>query len=175
MSRAAIPRPGANEYAEFYRGYVLEAGEGDLRALLASQVGDLRRRLEGLSEEAALHRYAPGKWSIKEVVGHLNDAERVFSYRLFRISRGDASPLASFEENAYVAAAEFDRRPIAGLLDELETLRRATLAAIEPLEDEQWARIGTASGYPVSTRALAHIIAGHFEHHAAILRERYGI
>lgn len=175
MSLAPIPRPEGNEFAEFYRGYVAEAGEGDLRALLAAQPQELRRLAGGLSDDAALHRYAAGKWSIKEVIGHLNDAERVFSYRLFRIGRGDASPLAGFDENSYVAAADFDRRPLAALLDELEILRRGTLAVIEPIAGEAWAHLGTANGYPVSARALPHIIAGHFNHHVKILRERYGL
>jgi hypothetical protein len=112
---------------------------------------------------------------VAEVVGHVTDAERIFAYRALRIARGDATPLASFDENAYVPAGSFDRRTLPDLLDELATVRHATLTLMRGLPAEAWARSGVASGRPVSVGALAYIIAGHELHHVAILRERYGI
>ncbi|HWK90182.1 MAG TPA: DinB family protein, partial [Longimicrobium sp.] len=140
----------------------------------------LRRQMEeaaalarGLSAEQAAHRYAEGKWSIKQVLGHVIDAERIFAYRLLRIGRGDATPLPGFDENPYVDAANFDARTAADLAAELEHVRQSTLDLLRHLDDGALARRGTASGFEVSARALAWIIAGHMHHHLALIRERY--
>ena len=145
----------------------------DLLERLRAQPAELRALLGSLDDAAARARYEPGKWSIKEVVGHVSDTERVMGYRLLRIGRGDVTPLPGFEQDPYVAAAGADRRPLASLLAELEAVRAATLALVESLPAEAWERRGTASGNPVSARALAYIIAGHAAHHHAVLRERY--
>jgi uncharacterized damage-inducible protein DinB len=126
-----------------------------------------------LGEARGDHRYAPGKWSIKEVIGHLADGERVFAYRALRFARGDQTPLASFDENAWVPQAGCDRRTLADLAAEFRAVRVATLALARSLTDEAAARTGVASGKTVSVRALIYMIAGHELHHLAILRERY--
>lgn len=170
-----IERPAAGEYAPFYADYVASVRDADVVRLLETQPAELRLLCERLSEEDALVRYAPGKWSVKEVVGHLGDAERVFSYRLLRISRGDRTPLAGFDEGRYVAAARADRLPLAFLLDEVGAVRASTLALVRAVEPASWQLTGEANGVPVSARALAFITAGHVRHHMGVLRERYGL
>lgn len=175
MSQPSIAPPVADEYAPFYSGYVALAREQDPLALLRSQRDSLRAMCASLTEEQALARYAPGKWSIKEVLGHLADTERVFSYRIFRISRGDTTPLTGFDQNAYVAAARSDERPLAELLEEFLSVREATLRLVLGLTPEELARRGTANEAPVSARALVYIAAGHVAHHIRILRDSYGV
>lgn len=166
--------PAPHEYAEFYAGYIQRAqARGDVFAALSQQIEDLHTALGRLTDEQALFRDAPGEWSIKEVIGHLNDGERVFSYRLLRISRNDATPLPGFEQNDFVREAGFDAHPFQDILQEFEHLRRANLLAIRNLTDEALLRLGTASGYSVSVRALIHIMVGHVDHHLASLHEKY--
>jgi len=170
---AMIPRPDATEYAPSYDAYISKVPDGDLLETLEAQRRQTRQLLAGLTEAKALHRYAPGKWSVKEVVGHLADSERVFCYRALRFARGDQTPLAGFDEKAYTPAGGFDTRTVADLAAELDAVRRATIALLGSLDAEALARRGTANGREVSVRALAYIIAGHERHHLAILRERY--
>ena len=171
-----IAPPDEGEYAPFYAGYVDRArAAGDVRALLAGQVPRVRAIIEPLSDEGARARYAPGKWSVKEMLGHLADAERIFGYRLLRISRGDETPLPGFEENAYVRQAGSDLLPAATLLDDLEAARRSTLSLLGTLDEAALTRVGRASEQPVSARALVYIIGGHVEHHLGVLRERYEV
>jgi hypothetical protein len=169
-----ITPPGAGEFAPFYAGYIAKAG-GEPLALMEGQVAQFQRLRATLTPEQASHRYAPGKWSVKEVLGHLIDGERVFSYRALRIARGDATPLAGFDENEYVANAGSDARGVDDLVGELVALRTANLAFFRSLGPAAFERIGTANSVPVSVRALAYIMAGHTAHHLAILDERYGI
>ncbi len=131
--------------------------------------------IEGLTEERAHFRYAPGKWSVKQVVNHITDAERVFAYRALRVGRGDATPLASFDEDAFAEKSGADRRTIAHLAGELRSVRASTIALLESFDDEAIGRRGTAAENPVSVRALAWIIAGHELHHAKGLRQNYGL
>ncbi|HET7620621.1 MAG TPA: DinB family protein [Gemmatimonadaceae bacterium] len=175
MSRQRIAPPVADEYVPYYAGYVALAREHDPLALLEGQRDSLRAMCASLTEEQALARYAPDKWSIKEVLGHLADTERVFSYRLFRISRGDRTPLAGFDQNAYVAGARFDQRPLGELLDEFLSVRNATLQLVNGLTPEELARHGIANEAAVSARALVYIAAGHVAHHLKILRDSYGV
>lgn len=168
-----IPAPEADEYAPFYAGYVALVRERDALGLLKRQAPVLRATVVGMTDREALARYEPGKWSIKQVLGHLCDAERVFTYRLFRVARGDETPLAGFDENRFVQAGEYERRSVRSLLVEFETARASTVRLVETVAPEAWARRGVANGQPVSARALAFILAGHVEHHYAILRERY--
>ena len=128
-----------------------------------------------IPEDRGGFRYGPEKWSIREVLGHLIDAERIFSYRALRVGRGDRTPLASFDENEYVKTAGSDARTIADLVRELRAVREATVLLFESLPDEAWGLRGVASGKDVSLRALAYITAGHARHHLRILRERYAI
>ena len=175
MRSQTIPPPDADEYDQFYAGYIALVRERDALGVLRRQLPVLRSVCTGMREPEALSRYAAGKWSIKQVVGHLTDAERVFSYRLFRISRGDPTPLAGFDENSYVEAGGFDERSLPSLIRELETARASTLRLIDGLTPAVWELRGSANGQPVSVRALVHIIAGHMEHHFDIFRERYSL
>ena len=171
-----LERPLADECAPFYAGYVDEVPPGaDVRAVLRDQARLLPAAFAAVTEARAAFRYAEGKWSIKEVVGHLSDAERVFSYRLLRIARGDTTPLAGFDEDEYVRTAEFDRRPWSDLVGEWVAVRQATLALINGLDDSCWLRRGIASGRVVTVRALAYITVGHTVHHVGVLRDRYGV
>jgi hypothetical protein len=174
MSHPITP-PAQDEYAPFYAGYVARVAGRDLRDVLGRQAGEIRALIAPLTDEDGTARYEPGKWSVKEVLGHIADTERVMSYRLLRIARGDVTPLPGFEQDPYVAAANADERTLASLLAELEAVRGSTLALVGSLGAEAWERRGVASGREVSARALAHIIAGHLDHHVAILRERYGL
>ena len=165
--------PAPDEFAAYYAGYVARVPSGDVLATLARQIADTRRLVEEFGEARADHRYAPGKWTVREVVGHLADTERVFAYRAMRVARGDTTPLPAFDENAFVAHANFGRRPLADVLAELEIVRQATLALVRGLDDDALLRRGTASNNPITPRAVAYITAGHELHHTAILRDHY--
>ena len=173
MSAITVPRPTAGEYAPFYAGYVAGVPDGDLIALLEQQAAETVALLGGLSEAKSDHRYAPGKWTIREVLGHIVDGERVFSYRALTFARGDAGPLPSFDENAWAAASNAGRRTMKELLAEYRAVRAATVALFRSFGEAEFARSGIASKNPVTVRALAYIIAGHERHHLKILRERY--
>lgn len=175
VSREHIAPPEGNEYAPFYAGYVALAREHDPMELLARQPSTLRAACHNMTVSEALARYAPGKWSVKQVLGHLTDVERIFSYRLFRISRGDSTPLSGFDEKMYAEAGAFDERSLPALLDEFESTRTAMLRLLEGISPVSWTRRGVANGVPISVRALLFITAGHVEHHIGILRDRYGV
>jgi hypothetical protein len=169
-----ISLPGSDEYAPFYSDYIQRALQrGDVFAGLSEQIDELHTALSSLSDAQARFKPGPEEWSIKEVIGHLNDGERVFSYRLLRISRGDATPLPGFEQENYVRAAGFDNSPLEDLIDEFEHLRRANVIAIRNMTAEAIEHCGTASGAAVSARALIHMLVGHVDHHMASLREKY--
>jgi len=166
-------RPSASEHNVYYQPYVAEVPEGDLLDILAAQRDSTAVVLAAIPEAKAGYRYAPEKWSIKEVIGHISDAERVFAYRALRIARADVTPLPGFDENAWVPAAGFDRRTLADLAAELRAVRESTLALFRGFDPGAWSRLGTASGHPVSVRALAWILTGHERHHLRVLHERY--
>ena len=170
-----IEKPGESEYAPFYAGYIAKVPAENVLEILDRQSEQLRGLASVASPEQELFRYAPGKWSVREVVGHLVDGERVFGHRAFRIGRGDQTPLPGFDENEYVAASGYHHRDLASLADEFALVRAANLAVLKSLSEEDWRHIGTANGYPISVRALAFIMAGHVEHHVALLGERYGL
>jgi len=167
-----MQRPDPSEYAPFYANYIALVTETDIVATLAAQLDRFLTLFRPVPEAVGNVRHAPYTWSIKEVVGHLADAERVFGYRAMRIARGDATPLPGYDENAFTAAGEFDRMPLADLVEEFETLRLGNLCLFRHLPDAAWTRLGTANGSPISVRALAWILVGHVRHHAAILRKR---
>jgi len=175
LTSSRVPAPEADEYGSFYSGYVALIRERDPVGVLQRQPHVLRATCVGMSDPEGLARYAPEKWSIKEVLGHLTDVERIHSYRLFRVSRGDATPLPGFDENDYVRAGRFEHRAVRDLLAEFETVRSGTLRLVENVPPEAWSRRGEANGYPISARALLYIMAGHVEHHFNVLRERYGL
>ncbi len=166
-------RPAPDEHAPFYGGYIAKVADGDVVHQLEEQIVDTLGLLESLPEEKAGHRYAEGKWSIREVVGHLCDTERVFSYRAMRFARADATRLPGFDENHFVANGRFEGRSLQSLAEELETVRWATVAFFDALDDECWLRRGVANDKEMSVRALAWTAAGHELHHRQILLDRY--
>jgi hypothetical protein len=173
MSATAPARPDASEYAPFYEKYVTLVPEGDVIVTLSRQFADTRALLDTVPEEKADGRYEPDKWSIKELVGHLIDGERVFAYRALRFARGDETPLPGFEQDDYVRAANFDTRTLRSLVNEFEHVRASTVLMLQGLDDSAWQRRGKANDSEVSVRAIAHIIAGHEAHHMNIIRTRY--
>jgi uncharacterized damage-inducible protein DinB len=175
ISTTAIPRPAADESITYYHRYIDKVPDEDIAGQLTAQLREIERMFESVTDRDALFRYAEGKWSIKEILGHLSDVERIFSYRLLRIARGDSTPLPGFDENAYTPAGRFDERPLPMLLAEFRAVRQSTAALIEGLPAEAWDQRGSASDHPITTRALAYIIVGHVIHHLGVLRERYGL
>lgn len=166
-------KPSADEHAPFYANYVAQAPTGDLVESLAAQGREFTALLRGIPEARGNHRYAEGKWSIKDIVLHLCDAERVFSYRLMRFARNDKTDLPGFDENPYAAIANADAQTLAQLADQFDAVRRATVGLVAPLGDDAMMRSGTANGKAITARALAWVICGHTAHHARVLRERY--
>lgn len=171
---AAFPRPAGDEHSPYYGRYIGLVPDGDLLATLAAQPGLVREAAATVGEAGGNYAYAPGKWTVKEVLAHMIDAERIFAYRALRIARGDTTPLPGFDENAYAPESLAASRTVSGLAEEFGLVRQATLALLDSLTPEVAARRGTASDSPVSVRAIAWIIAGHAAHHLGILRERYG-
>jgi uncharacterized damage-inducible protein DinB len=170
-----VERPASDEYGAYYANYINKVPEGDILVLLAQQIDSLCLMLAGLSDEQANYRFGPNEWSIKEVVGHMNDAERVFAYRTLRFSRGDETPLPGFDQDIYVKESNYSQRSLADLLQEFELLRRANLLVFKNLSPEAYLRRGTASNYPFTVRALLYIMVGHVNHHVGSLRTDYSI
>ena len=166
-------RPTPSEYAPYYERYIQLVPDGSALDHLRSQIGETLELLRSVSEEKSNYRYAPGKWSVKEVVGHVADSERVFAYRALRFARNDQTPLPGFDENDYTANSNFADRPLGGVAEEFRAVRMATIALFEGMSREALARQGTANDTRVSVRALVWIIAGHERHHRKILQERY--
>lgn len=175
LTTIAIPRPAADEYFPYYGTYIGRVPGDDALPTLASHVEDWHPTLHRLTDAQGLHRYAPDKWTVKEVLGHLCDGERVFAYRALRFARADGTPLSGFDENAWVPNSGADRRPVAELADELRAVRAATVALFRSFDPTMLARRGTANDKAISVRALAWIATGHAIHHQTILRERYGL
>jgi len=167
-----INRPDPSEYGAYYRKYVDLVPDGSIIEMLLEQIGPTLA-LAGLKGDKTRHRYAPGKWSLREVVGHLVDSERIFAYRALRIGRGDATPLAGFDQETFVKMGGFDDRPFASLVDEFNLVRQSTVALYKSFPPEAIARTGIANQNPVSVRAIAWIIAGHERHHMNLVREKY--
>ena len=169
-----VARPAADEYAPAFAGYVAHIGEDeDVLAVLAGQLDQVLARFGAVPGSRGDYRYAPGKWSLKEVLGHLSDTERVFAYRALRIARGDTIPLSGFDDQAWVAQLGAGERTLADMVEEWAHVRRATLALFRHLPPAAWPRRGTASDQPISVRALAWVIAGHTRHHLEVVEARY--
>lgn len=168
-----LERPQNGEYGSHFEPYIEKVPDVDLASLLESQIEEFIQLLSGISEEQAKFRYAEGKWSLKEVLGHVADTERIMSYRLLRVARGDKTPLPGFEENLFVAHSKANSRSINDLLQDFAAVRIATLSLFRQLDDEAWTRVGSVSGHDCSATALAYIIAGHAIHHIGIVQERY--
>jgi hypothetical protein len=170
---ATSSRLSASEYAPYYDKYVQRVPDDDIVAVLRNQIADTAALLRTAPPDRADGAYAPGKWTLKEVVGHMIDVERVMSYRALRFSRNDATDLPGFEENAFVANSNFSRRTLSDLVDELEAVRVATVHLAKHIDADALMHQGTANNTVVSVRGLLYIIAGHELHHAALIRERY--
>jgi hypothetical protein len=168
-------RPGTSEYAPFYETYVSKVPEAEVLPVLEAQGEQVRRIAAAVPADRERHRYAPGKWSVREVFGHLIDSERLFGFRALCIARGDTTPLPGFDQETYMAGAGYDEVPLAELASELAAVRETNLLFLRRLSEAAWSRVGTANGTPVSARALGYVMAGHLRHHLAILRERYGV
>jgi hypothetical protein len=174
MTRLPEP-PGTEEFAPFYGGYVQAVGDRDPLALLDAQPGELDRLLSRVRGEEDLAPYAPGKWSVREVLVHLSDSERIFAARALRIARGDPTPLPGFEQDEYAAASAADERTLEDVVSELHAVRASTVTLFQSFQPGDHMRTGTASGSTVSVRALLWITAGHMEAHLTTLRTRYGL
>jgi hypothetical protein len=167
------PRPDATEYPPFYARYVAGVPETDVVAALRDSGREIDAVLGAIPDARGGFRYGPDKWTIREVIGHMIDAERIFGYRALRLARGDATPLPGFEENDYARAAGSDARSLADLVDELRIVRESTVRLFQSFPADAWMRRGVVNGREVSVRALAYITAGHARHHLGVLRERY--
>lgn len=175
MTARTLVRPQPSEYNAWYAGYVARVPDGDIVAILDEQMHATAELLAGLSEAQGDYRYAPDKWSIKELVSHVADGERVFIYRALRFSRGDATPCAGFDEKRWVPRSGAARRTLRDVADEFRAVRLATIAFVRSLDDEQALATGIANDQPVTVRGLVYVVAGHEAHHLAVLRERYGV
>lgn len=170
-----IPRPAADEHDPYYSKYINLVPNADLLQLLNEQMKDTLASLDTVTPDKAEYAYAPGKWTVKETIGHLSDTERVMAYRALCIARGDSTNFPSFDENAYVPAGEFGARTLRDIIDEWKAVRAATVQLAKGLPDSALARRGKANGATVTPRALLYIIGGHERHHLALLRDRYGV
>jgi hypothetical protein len=168
-----LMRPLPGEYAEGFAPYIAEAPAGDVLALLEAQLAEATALFGGLSEAQGAYAYAPGKWSLKSLIQHLSDGERIFAYRCLRIGRGDTTPLPGFDEDAYAAAAEADGHSVASLLADFQATRRASLTLFRSMPEAAWARQGTSNGKAISARSFPYICLGHAAHHLTVVRERY--
>jgi len=173
MSAQTSNRPEPTEYNPYYEKYVSLVPAGDISDTLSRQIEETLALLRSIDEARAGHRYEPDKWSIKQVVGHVCDTERIFAYRALRFARGDDTPLPGYDQDEYAQSANFDARTLADLTAELASIRAATVALLRSLDADAMQRRGKANDNEVSVRALAHIIAGHELHHVQVLRTRY--
>jgi hypothetical protein len=173
MPNTNIGKPDSTEYAPYYSTYVSLVPDGDILTVLSQQIEETAGVLNGISESRGAFRYAPDKWSIKELTGHLIDCERIFAYRALRFARNDRIALSGFEQDDYVKNAGFDKCALSDLTAELKSVRQSTIFLLKNLDEVAWLRRGIANDSEASVRALAHIIAGHELHHRAILTSRY--
>ena len=166
-------RPETHEFDPYYNAYISLVEGSNVLPVLDTQPSEISSRFSGVPEERGTFAYAPGKWTIKEVLSHLIDGERIFAYRVLRISRGDETPIEGFEQDGYIENSNANNRPFAELIDEFDLQRRSNMLLLNNLSDEGSGSMGTANGLTISTRALAYIMAGHVTHHLRILNERY--
>ena len=170
-----MTRPQTNEAASYYFAYIDLITSDEIVPAVKSQLGETLEFLQGISEEQSLQSYAPGKWTIRELLNHVNDGERLFLSRAFWFARGFQDPLPSFEQDLAVEAAQANETPWAELVEEFRIVRLSTISFFKNLPEEAWSRTGIASDNPFTVRALAYIMAGHVAHHMKMLREKYGI
>jgi len=170
---AAATRPAKSEFLPYYERYIALVPDGDVISTLTTQMSETQALLHGLPASVATYRYAPEKWSVNEVIGHLIDSERIFAARALRFARNDPAPLPGFEQDDYVRNSTFDAYPLSELASELEIVRQSTIFLFRHIDEQAWTRRGVANNADVSVRALAYIIAGHELHHREVLRSRY--
>lgn len=170
-----MSRPLETEYAPYFQNYISQAPEDDILPAMRSQVDALDVLLDRVAPDRETYRYAEGKWSIREIIGHLIDGDRVFGYRLLCIARGEQQNLPGFDQDEYMVSAPFDRIDLEDLLSEFRLVRLSNIAMLRTLDEAAWTRMGTANGNPVSVRALVYVMVGHVRHHMNVLRERYGL
>lgn len=168
-----LQRPSEEEYASFYTGYIGLVPDGEYASLLTNQEQALLTLFSGLSEDKALFRYADGKWSIKEVLAHITDTERIMCYRMLRISRGDTTDLPGFDQDIFIDNNTFDEVPLKDLIQDFQAVRKATLSLLPTISEAAWARKGTANSFVITARALAYVIVGHTQHHMNIVEQKY--
>jgi hypothetical protein len=168
-----LPRPDSTQAAEYYFTYINKVPDGPILATIESQLDATTSFLNGISEEGSLHRYAPGKWTIREVLNHIADTERAFGFRALSFARGLIEPLPSFDQEIAAAGAGANQFSWASHIADFRAVRESSITLFRNLADDAWMCRGVASGYPFTVNALAYIIAGHVEHHLAIFRERY--
>jgi hypothetical protein len=173
VSANRAQRPSPDEYPPFYAGYVSQVPDGDVVEALIGGAEIAAALLHDTEAETGDHAYAPGKWTLKEVLLHCADAERIFAYRALRIARGDQTPLPGWDEQTYAPLSGAGARSLDSILDELESVREATVTLFQGLPAESWERSGVANGKPITVRALAWITAGHLLHHLGIIQDRY--
>lgn len=173
VATASATKPAKSEFLPYYDRYISLVPDGDVLSTLAAQMNETQALLRSLPASVATYRYAPDKWSVNELVGHVIDSERIFAGRALRFARNDPAPLPGFEQDDYVRNSTFDTYPLADLAAELEAVRQSTIFLFRHMDEQAWTRRGVANNAEVSVRALAYIIAGHELHHRAILRTRY--
>lgn len=173
MSAQTPTRPQRSEYPGYYYGYVDRIGQGNILDLLSAQRETTLNVFASIDERRAERAYAPGKWTIKEVVGHMVDVERVFAYRALCFARRETAPQPGFDQDAYVRAADFNRRSLNDITQEFSQTRDASLGLFRGFQEEVWLQAGVANGAEFTVRSIAYIIAGHELHHLAVIRERY--
>jgi uncharacterized damage-inducible protein DinB len=166
-------RPKNSEYPDYFRSYIDLVPEGNITSSLTQQHDNMQKLFSGMSENQLDYRYAEGKWSLKEVLGHMTDTERIMTYRLLRISRGDQTPLQGFSEDDYVREAGFQFRKLSDLLEDYHSVRMSTISLLNGIPYTAWERKGIANGYEITARAIPYMIAGHELHHLKIIEERY--
>lgn len=172
MSENVLRRPTPDEYNEYYSGYVNCVPEGELFEMLESQIEYFQSALGEISDEEASKVHEPYSWTIKQVVGHLIDAEKLFGWRAHRFGCGDETPLPGMDQNPYIDAIDYSKTAVSQLADELEHTRRSNLGLLRRLSIDAWDRVGTADGNPITVRALAYILVGHINHHMRIVEKR---
>lgn len=168
-----LKRPDLEEFPVYMRSYVQLIPEGDIIQILNGQMASTQEIFSAVTEKQAEYRYAEGKWTLSEVLGHLTDTERIMNYRILRIARGDKSPLMGFDENEYVQEASFNERTIADLLEDYQNVRRATISLLKGMPQKSLQNKGNANGFEVTVETIAYMIAGHELHHIKIIQEKY--
>ncbi|RMH65438.1 MAG: DinB family protein [Calditrichaeota bacterium] len=168
-----MKRPAREEYNAYYHEYIKQVPDGHILDILEKQADLMGRFFANISEEQGLLRYEPGKWSIKEIVGHLLDVERIFAYRAFRFSRNDKTDLPGFDQNSYVPKGRYDTQDLSELIEAFYVLRKATINMFKGFDAEMWEARGTANGSEMSVRAVAWLLAGHLIHHMKVIQSRY--